>query len=255
MTSGDYGEGQDYGAAPSYPVIFGITFTPLIIGVLLALAGLGATLLLVLQVVVPKNDEVATLQGEVTDLQNQVKTKEQNRQKLKQAQTDLEAATKRRDDVLTLFSSETTLNTLLLDLNREFTKRRATLSSFTPDPQPTVVVNDSSLGPAVNGKLKRKEITINMVGTFTQTQGILRSIEQLQPLIVVKGFKSQLDRTTQKITVNSQGKVVSGGNTGEPDNQLKTSFKLQALFPLTPEESAALVAPPPAALAAPPPKK
>lgn len=237
MTSGDYGEGPDFGAAPAYPVIFGITFTPIIMGALLALAGLGATVFLVMQFVLPKNDEVTALQSEVAGLEDQVKQKERNRQKLEQAKADLEAASKRREDVLTLFSSESTLNTLLLDLNREFTKRRATLSSFTPDAQPTVVVNDSSLGPAVNGKLKRKEITINMAGTFAQTQAILRSVEQLQPLLVVKGFKSQLDRSTQKITVSSQGQLVSAG---EPNTELKTSFKLQALFPLTPQESAAL---------------
>ncbi|HEY9805524.1 MAG TPA: hypothetical protein V6D04_03095, partial [Candidatus Obscuribacterales bacterium] len=129
-----------------------------------------------------------------------------------------------------------TLDTLLLDLNRLVNARKAKLSSFVPAPEPATVITDSSLGATVNGKLKRKEITVNLEGNYEQTQSIMRSVERLQPLLLVKSFNSQLDQSTQKITVDRRGRLIP---VGRPETNLKTSFKLQALLPLTPQEATA----------------
>ncbi|MBD1861003.1 MULTISPECIES: pilus assembly protein [Trichocoleus] len=241
--SGDFvpSDGRDFGSEPAYPTIFGIALTPTISGVLVAVLGIGASAYLLLNQVQPAWNTYQTLQAEAEQKENQIQQRGNIQKKIDTANKNLEQAKQRRTEVYALFADERTLDTLLLDLNRLVNARKAKLSSFTPAPEPATVVSDGSLGPAVNGKLKRKEITVNLEGNYEQTQSIMRSVERLQPLLLVKSFNSQLDQSTQKITVDRRGRLLP---VGRPETNLKTSFKLQALLPLSSEEAAAAAKPP-----------
>lgn len=236
--SGDFIPSVDErdGDAPAYPTVFGIALSPTIIGLLVALLGVGGAIYLFLNQVQPAWQQSQALQADIETKETQIKQQGDIKKKIEEANRKLETAKQRREDVYALFADERTLDTLLLDLNRLINARNAKLNSFTPDPQPAAVVTDSSLGPEVNGKLKRKEITVNLEGNFEQTQSIMRSIELLQPLLVIKSFKSDLDKSTQKITVDQRGRVVP---VGRADTKIKTSFKLQALMPAAPTAPAA----------------
>ncbi|MBD2094204.1 pilus assembly protein [Trichocoleus sp. FACHB-591] len=241
--SGDFvpSDGRDFGSEPAYPTIFGIALTPTISGVLVAVLGIGASAYLLLNQVQPAWNTYQTLQAEAEQKETQIQQRGNIQKKIDTANKNLEQAKQRRTEVYALFADERTLDTLLLDLNRLVNARKAKLSSFTPAPEPATVVSDGSLGPAVNGKLKRKEITVNLEGNYEQTQSIMRSVERLQPLLLVKSFNSQLDQSTQKITVDRRGRLLP---VGRPETNLKTSFKLQALLPLSSEEAAAAAKPP-----------
>ncbi|MBW4627773.1 MAG: hypothetical protein KME49_20275 [Brasilonema octagenarum HA4186-MV1] len=79
-------------------------------------------------------------------------------------------------------------------------------------------------------------LLIEIIGTYEQTQLIFRNIERLQPLLIVKDYRSSSltpEPTTQ------QDKVMVGGV--EP-TVISTSFQLQALMPLSQEEVAAVKA-------------
>jgi len=245
------GDGQDLNDAPAYPTAFGITFTPMIMGVLIAILGLLGAGYLAMNFVQPawqKNEELKT---KVQETQLQIQQKQASQQKIKVAQEKLDAAKQQKKEVLTLFPNEKSLDTLLLDINRFVNARQGKLQSFVPEqppanqpqlqPVPNLVI-DGSLGPELDKKVRRKIYTVELEGSFDQIQSILRSIERLQALLLVKDFQAQLDKTKLKIVFDQQGKIVPQGQQTPP---IKAAFKLHALLPLTPEEAAQIIPPPP----------
>jgi len=236
---------EELNETSDYPTAFGITFTPVISGALIGVLGLLGAAYLVVNQVLPTWEKYQEVQTKVEDTQAQIQQKQGSQQKFNAAQAKLEAAKQQRKQVLALFSTEKTLDTLLLDLNRFIASRQGQLQSFVPDQQAATVVTDNSFGPGVNGKLKSKSATIQLEGSFDQIQSIMRSIERLQPLLIFRDFQTQVGTTNpQKFVIDRQGKAVS---IGQPT--LTTTFKLQALVPLTAEEqqqAAAAAAPPPA---------
>jgi type IV pilus assembly protein PilO len=132
----------------------------------------------------------------------------------------------------------------------------AKLRKFTPDPKGTEVITDSSLGPAINGKLKRQVTNVEFQGNFNQTQSIFRTIERLQSLLLVKNMTVQIGDRTK--AAGGLYEVLPGGNIRfltncQPDTLITTSFQMEALLPLNAADKKAL-APSPAASPAASPK-
>jgi type IV pilus assembly protein PilO len=236
---------------PTYPSVFGITFSPMIVGLCIATVGLGVSgyfLLTSLQPQLAKNQE---LEAKLAQTQDQIQQRKDNAQKIAVAEQSLDRANAQKQVVLGLFSSDKKLDTLLLDLNKLISIRQGELQKFSPDApvagggsSGAAVVTDSSLGSALNNKIKRKGVSISVKGNFEQVQSILRTIERLDELLIIKDFKADADRGNQKIEFDAQGKLIP-----QPETLIQTSFKIQALIPLNTIEQA-VVAPPP-----PPPKK
>lgn len=231
------GEGQELQeSAPSYPSLFGIKLTPQISGILIAL-GLGALALYVLTTyVMPVWQRYGELSTSRTEKQGQIAQKQAVLQQGEKLKTELVQAKQQQTEILGLFANEKTLDTLLLDLNRLVESGNATQSNgvtarlqrFVPQNQSNAeVVNDSSYGAAVNGKLKRRIVNVEFTGNYEQTQSILRNMERLQPLLIVKDYKSTLTQNP-----SSQPGFV-------PLPTITTSFQLQALIPANAEEVAA----------------
>jgi type IV pilus assembly protein PilO len=140
-------------------------------------------------------------------------------------------------EVRGLFSTQKALDTLLLDLNRIIVSSNAQLQKFTPDYGMSGTLTDSSLGPELNNQLKRQVTDVAFEGNFNQTLEIMRTIDRLQTVLVLRDFKMELKPAT------------TGPGAG-PTNIVTCSFKLYAYVPLTEEELAALqkqsaAAPPP----------
>ncbi|MBW4560611.1 MAG: type II secretion system protein M [Mojavia pulchra JT2-VF2] len=223
------------------PVIFGITFTPKIIGIVAGVLGIAGALYMLLNLIMPAWDNYQQQQAKINELQGQVDQKKISIKKIVQVKEELDHAKQQRIQVLSLFSQENTLDTLLLDMNRLIETGngqispnlvRAKLKKFAPATQKTEAINDGSLGAQVNGKLKRSSVNIEIVGTYEQTQSILRNIERLQPLLIVKDYQSQLAPSE---STSASGKPVQRIGPAS----INTTFQLQALMPLSPEEIAA----------------
>ncbi|MBH8575937.1 pilus assembly protein PilO [Nostocaceae cyanobacterium CENA369] len=224
--------------APGYPIVFGITFTPKIIGILVGVLGIAGTLFMVVNLVMPAWENYQQQQAKSNELQGQL---DQKRATIKQAakvKEELDQAKQQRIQVLGLFANEKTLDTLLLDLNRlvesgnsptTFNAVKAKLQKFVPVSQQPEIITDSSFGALVNGQLKRSNVNLEIVGSYEQTQSIIRNIERLQPLLIVKDYQSTLAPPDPRRIGPAQ---------------ITTSFQLQALMPLTPEEAAAAKAVP-----------
>ncbi|MEJ1929403.1 pilus assembly protein PilO [Nostoc sp. NIES-2111] len=229
----------DAGASP-YPVIFGVTFTPKIIGLIVGVLGLLGALYMLLNMVMPAWDNYQQKQTQSSELEGQVTQKKATIKQKGKVTEELAQAKVQKQQVLALFADEKTLDTLLLDLNRLVEAGnaqvppnavRAKLQKFVPAIQKPEPVIDGSLGTAVDGKLKRTSVNIEIVGTYEQTQSILRNIERLQPLIIVRDYQSAL--STVQATDRSGKPVRRIGPA-----PITTSFQLQALMPLSSEELA-----------------
>jgi type IV pilus assembly protein PilO len=298
MTAGDFiPDDSGFESAPAYQTIFGIPMSPLVMGILFGLLGIGAAAYLLLNFVQPAWQENQELQAKVEEQENQLKQQDQIKKQIKDAKAQLAKVNQQKEQVFALFAKPKDLETLLLDLNKliesnnaeleartraelnvcpawvqdqfkdrisyeKFTAQvgelvaQAKLTKFNPDtkagPQ---LVTDSSLGTALNNKLRRQSISVEFEGNFPQTQAIFRRIESLQPLLLIKkldvkvGGGASSPKNSSLYDRDATGRVIFLTNC-QPDTTITTSFQMDALMPLSVEESkaaaAAAAAPPPA---------
>ena len=233
------GEGQELqSSADNSPSLFGIKLTPQVIGIVTAAALVGLAAYLASSYVMPVWQKYSELTAERDLKQSQIAQKQANVKQSEKLKTDLVQAKQQQTEILSLFANESTLDTLLLDINRLVESGNAStggvvskLQKFEPANQSAEIINDSSFGSAVNGKLKRRIISIALAGNYEQTQSIFRNMERLQPLLIVNDYNSTLQQDpVDPVT----GRL--------PPAAINTEFKLQVLIPATPEESAAATA-------------
>ena len=208
-------------SAPSYPTAFGITFTPKVIGIVTAIAGIGLAGYIGANMVVPQIEKSAELKESIKQKTSELETKQATIARQDDLIAELKQAEIKQKQVLGLFSSQKALDTLLLDLNRLITSSNANLSKFTPDYGKSGIVTDGSLGPELNNMLKRQVTSVSFSGTFAQSLSIMQSIDKLQTVLVVRDLKMEVaSRSDDAI--------------GEPE--VRSSFQLYAYVPLSEEQ-------------------
>jgi hypothetical protein len=215
---------SEFDELPEYPTAFGITFTPQIIGIGLAVVGLLAAGYVIFSFFMPAWTTYQTSRGERKDRLDQVNAQEFSSllAKLETVKGEIAKAEDNQRQLYSLFADEKTVNTLLFDINQFFRQKEATMLNFRPQIWEPELVSDGSLGETVNNKLKRQVISLEMTGTFFQTQSILRDIEKLQPLLLLKNFNSEISAQDD---LQAQGEPI-----------LKTSFALELILPLSEQE-------------------
>jgi type IV pilus assembly protein PilO len=245
LIDSDLASNTSFLAPPAYPSIFGITFSPLISGLCLAVVGAGISGYIYASSLKPQFDKNQELQNKLSQTQEQIQLRKDNSKKIAEAQQNLNRANSQKQVVIGLFASDKKLDTLLLDLNKLVNIRQGQLQTFEPDaPAPgggssgAAVVTDGSLGAALNHKIKRKGVKVQLQGSFEQIQSILRTIERLDQLLVIKDFRADVDFSKEKVLIDTQGKITS-----QSEPIIQTSFKIQALIPMTPAEQAAAAPP------------
>ncbi len=222
--SGEFSSTETQVAEQAYPTVFGVTFTPAVSGVLIAIVGLGAAIYLGTKFVAPAYARQQELRASIETKETELTQKQETVRRINEIRASLDRAKAINTDVRSLFSTQRSLDTLLLDLNRLVSQSAAQLVTFTPDFGASGPITDGSLGPELNGKLKRQVSTVAFNGTFSQTLAIMRNLERLQTLLVVKDFSATLPEASDQT---------------QPQNRVLSSFKLHAYVPLTPEEAAA----------------
>ncbi|MEH2317367.1 pilus assembly protein PilO [Nostoc sp.] len=231
-------------ATPESPVIFGIAFTPKIIGILVGVIGLAGAGYILLNLLMPALESYQQQQAKNSELQGQVDQKKATIKQIDKVKDELAQAKQQNVQVLGLFANEKTLDTLLLDVNRlvesantstSINTVRAKLKKFVPVSSKPEPIIDGSLGLLVNGKLQRSSINAEITGTYEQTQSIIRNIERLQPLLIIKDYQVSSVPLESRSPLDKTPMPVGPG-------AIDTSFQLQVLMPLTPEEIAAAAA-------------
>jgi type IV pilus assembly protein PilO len=236
------------------PSLFGIQFTPKVIGIAIAVAGVLLAATGIYKAVLPAIQQGSTLSQEIETTQNEIEEQNERLSKKAEAEQELAAALQRRASVTGLFADESTLETLLFDLNEQLNQinasiteddEKARITEFEPvqsqDGSDTEIVNDSSLGAGVNGQLRRRSYEVEFEGSFAQTQQFLTILERLQPLLVVRNLTTELNEKNPVLEGEYQnGKFVPA--TEQPQRRLTTAFDLHALLPLSQEQVEAAAA-------------
>lgn len=249
--------------------LFGIKLTPQVQAIAIAVLGLGVAGGIGYQFVMPEMQKTAEIQQKISEAKTTQQSLQAQIQKKAEAESKQEQAKQRRADVTAMFASDAGSTTLLLDMNQLVNKinvgvqgdqGKAKLTKFEPEALPVVapvavgpgavdpdILKDTSFGPSLAGKLRRKKYKVEFEGNFAQTRSFMRNLELMQSLLVVRNLKSELAEATQTIEVDFlKGKIVP---VQQPQTKLKTAFDLHALLPLKQEEK--LPSPSPSAGATP----
>lgn len=227
FTTSDEFDPQDegFGEFGDYPQAFGITFTPKVSGIALGVGGFLIAAYLFWS-------QGMTILSELSELNKQKQEKEaqlsqlnstQLEQVIVQKQNELTEAKDLKEDVLQLFSSQETIDTLLLDVNSFSKFRKVKMNSFIPAGDKEVVTDDS-FGSLATNNLEVKTINLDLEGTFSQLQLFLQDVERLKPLVVVQNLNTSTINPVQYLFENNQLTVV-----GQP--KLKTTLTLKAVLP------------------------
>ena len=215
-----------------YPTAFGITFTPLISGVAIAVAGITLAVYSFIKYVNPAQEQLQQAKTQKQELQAQLAGIKSGDLQLKLAQLEADLAEKKilKSRVLSMFTSEDDLETMLIDLNNFIASNGGDLIQYQPDSNVSVV-SDASLGEGIEGKLKRKGISMTFEGTFNETKQILQDLERLQPLLMVETIGSTVTEKPTALITGNKSQII-------PNEQaeLKTQIKLNAVLPQSQEE-------------------
>lgn len=222
-------------AAPEYPTAFGITLTPMVIGILVALLGLGGALYLFLNVLQPALQRRSELAAEVASKRADLANQTEALQEIEEVEAELEAALAERRSVYGLFSSEEELDTLMIDLNRQIVPtnvgiedlRRqligagidpelvgARLARVEPLPDQSGVItaedleNNSYYTEDIVGKLRSEKIAVGIQGDFAQIQSIIRNIERLEPLLIIRDFTLEESELNEEFSDSAGIKIL-----------------------------------------------
>ncbi|MEG3843714.1 pilus assembly protein PilO [Microcoleus sp. herbarium14] len=245
--------------------IFGIKLTPQVQAIGIAVLGLGIAGYLVSQFVLPEFQKGSEFKQKITESKQTQLQLQAQIQKKAEAEAKQEEAKQRRAGVTTMFASDASATTLLLDMTQLVNRinagvqgddLKAKITKFEPDiplaaappapgaPDPDILA-DTSFGPSLAGKLRRKKFKVEFEGNFAQTRNFMRNLELMQSLLVVRNLKSELLSSTQAIEVDFlKGKIVP---VEQPQTKIKTAFDLHALLPLKQEEKLPSPAPSPGA--------
>lgn len=223
---------EEKGLDGDYPTAFGITFTPMVIGISLGILGIVGFGYIQLNTT---NAAKAKFQETKTQLdQKQAKLDQMNQPgfdaKVADLKSELADQKALKSRVIAMFTNQDDLETILIDLNNFISLNQGELLKYNPESRVSII-NDNSLGADVNGKLKRKGFTLDVKGTYGQTQSILQDIERLQPLLMIRSYSSKVSEEPTALLTNNSTELVP-----QDSAILTTNLKLDAILPLSQSE-------------------
>jgi type IV pilus assembly protein PilO len=246
---------EEFDEGPSYPVAFGIELTPKVQGIALALFGIVGAFVLYNRVVQPVAQNKADLEITVADKQAQLEAQENSLAEQEAVQAELDNVIQQRVGIYSLLGSPESLDTLLLDINQQIKASNAGLDQLlagrlsnsvqtlkllgATDPfiraaytaelrqfNPSGLsglVTDNAYGEQLNNKLERQVVRVVFISLFDQSQAILRNVERLEPLVVIRDFNQTWAVAGEGIPDEALQRVV---------RPVTTSFNLEVLVPV-----------------------
>ena len=217
--------------SPRYPTAFGVTFSPQLIGILLAVVGLAGGIYLLLSQVLPAIQSNQDRKAEVERKELLLAEQEASLENREAVEAEKDSALAEFDQVMSLYASEPALDTLLYDISNSLPSPKELLTSFAPDGE-VEVIEDGSLGVEVDGMLKRQSYQVSTEGSYQQTEDFIKRVERLTPLLRITDLSTESEQLVQQVNVGPFGTV----EVTPKEPQLTTSLTLEALFQRSREE-------------------
>lgn len=227
-----------------FPTVLGVTFTPIIMGAIVGVLGLGAAAFWGITKTLPAMGEHQNLLTQESGKERELEAAKNNSAaaEIARLEAEIEQVKQLKAEIFKLLGSMEDLDTILLDLNRAFASNRVDLISYQPAAEEPVDVGlgeiipipqDQAQADALKAKLenlninlKKQEFTLTFESiTFQQSQNLLATLERLQPLIVVDNFKSNVDEKAVLYYDANRNQLVPKGET-----TLKVNFGLSVLI-------------------------
>jgi len=230
--------------AGGYPEAFGITFTPPRQGIALAVLGFVVAGVLwwywgqnALQNYTQSRNDLEKVVGDLEDYENLDQKKQEIQTKVNQLSQEIANIRSQQRQVFSLLSSEESLDTLLVDLQnivqdiRQQGGNELELTSFSPTMDQIQTLDDGSLGSDLNGKIRHRTYNVEVEGTFAETQLLIKRLEELEPLLVINNFQTQVtNEQLGNFSFDENRFIVTDTPT------LQSSFELQAILPVDEEK-------------------
>lgn len=224
--------------------LFGIKLTPKLIGILVAVAGVAASVGLFMYLLQPEWTKKEELDGKIKTKKEEIATLQRGIAQKEEAQRALDREKQLQAEVNTLFGDAKTLDTLLLDINKWVKKDGAKLVGFNPEQDEitrALFIEDPKTkqkqGMGSLASFDALSVSLDLEGTFSQIQSVLGKIERLEPLVMVGKFESAVTQEEDKkikVEVDPEGKVK---RVTEPI--LKTKLNLAVIVQKSQEDLAA----------------
>ncbi len=220
------------GLEEDYPTAFGITFTPMVIGISLGILGIVGAGYIHMNITKAAETKYKEVQTQLDQKQAKLAQMKQPgfADKVAGLKSDLADQKALKSRVIAMFTNQDDLETILIDLNNFIALNQGELLKYNPESRVSII-NDNSLGADVKGKLKRKGFTLDIKGTYSQTQAILQDIERLQPLLMIRSYNSKVSEKPTAILTNNSTELIP-----QDSAILTTSLKLDAILPLSQSE-------------------
>ncbi len=255
---------QDLELEPSYPVAFGIEFTPKVQGIAIALLCLVGAFFLYQRLVQPVAQGKQDAELRIVAKTDELALKQASIENVEKIQAELDEAIQQRVGIYSLLGNANSLDTLLLDINQQIKASNAgiddalaagdlatfaanlrnagaedgdaesllkelgtaELDQFNPLGS-SGLVPDGTYGPELNGKLERQIVNVGFTARFGPAQSILRNIERLEPLVIIR----EVNQTWAPYTSNAQQYEELFKQLGIV-RPLNTTFTLEVLVPV-----------------------
>lgn len=248
----------DNDAPTGYFEAFGVEFTSTVLGGLIAVLGLAGAIAIWWFFVKPMSAETELMRGDLQTKQADLQAKQASNSGGRIADLEAELIQEERieTEVINAYGKEKQIQTFLLDLNRILTSSNIQLVSYEPTPSKPEFIQDEAYGEVAKNKLKRQTFNVEFEDmTYAQVTSMLENLDLLQPLIVLRNFKTDISQ--RQSYLYSDAALIPKNPT-----QLQVAFEVDALIAPTPEElkahlakleaEAAAAAPPAEGGAAPP---
>ncbi len=260
---------DDLGEGPAYPTAFGIELSPKVQGIAIAVAGIVGAVVLYTRVVAPVQQSVTELETRIADKELQLESQQASLAQQEEVQAELDQVIQQRVGIYSLLGDPSSLDTLLLDINQQIKASNGGLTQLLAGRLATTVqtlkllgasdplvralytadlrqfnpagdaglITDGTYGPELDGKLERQSVTINFISLFDQAQAILRNVERLEPLVIIRDFNQTWAIAPEGIDEEVLNRVV---------RPISTSFTLEVLVPVADPTEVPVPPPPPA---------
>jgi type IV pilus assembly protein PilO len=182
------------------PVLLGVELTPIRIGLLIGILGLGAASFLAFTQLRPLIREVQALEREVAQKTSQLQEVQGQIAGLQDLPNQIERARVQQQQISALLATPENADTQLIDLNRLVRGQpNAQLLSFSPSPLTPASSNNPEVPAIIAPAIQLQTTRVTLRGPYTDIINLMRDIERFRALFRVSNISLNPGQGTENL--------------------------------------------------------